>query len=648
MPTLTRLIANARDAVRNGNALSEAVGFALLGMGLFMLLSLGSYNLLQTTGVAPGPSPLPNWGGPLGNGMAAWMLKHIGLISYVWTATLLVSGLLMAFGFVRWPKARRFVALFALTFVLAGLAHLHVPDSTVAFLPNGAGGIVGLTLAPTLVTAAGYGGATLLLIVTGIAMLALTGNITVSKTADLLEYGVYLLRRLIARPGASGTRQSSTTAAPDETPIASESSTSSPRTKTPAKSPKPKRPKTPPARPDSGVGLVADFSSAVPKSSQPDRGIFGVAEITSGGGEDLKALSQQLGQRLRDFKIDGTVSEVTEGPVVTTMEFEPAPGTKASKIVALGEDLARLLATESLRVVPSIPGRATVGFEIPNHQRRIIRFGNVLKDFKKESKGMTLPIVLGVDTFGATVIEDLTEMPHLLVAGTTGSGKSAFINTLIASLVYANPARELRLVMVDPKMIELAVYEKLPHLACPVVKDLEGEGERVLEGLVTEMEDRFRRMGAVGARNIVAFNRTIRSSRKPQYIKFEGRWEPMPYVVLLVDEFADMILVLGKRAETAVTRLAQKARAAGIHLVIATQRPSADVVTGLIKANFPTRIAFRVQSGVDSRTILDQSGAETLLGKGDMLYQSATGIQRLHAPFLEDNEVTEFVNACAA
>ena len=648
MPTLTRLIANARDAVRNGNALSEAVGFALLGMGLFMLLSLGSHTLLQTAGTAAGASPLPNWGGPLGNGMAAWMLKSIGLISYVWTATLLVSGLLMAFGFVRWPKARRFVALFALTFVLAGLAHLHVPDSAVSYLPNGAGGIVGLTLAPTLVTAAGYGGATLLLIVTGIAMLALTGNITVSKTADLLEYGVYLLRRLIARPGASGTRQSSTTAAPEETPIASESSTSSPRTKTPAKSPKPKRPKTPPARPDSEVGLVADFSSAVPKSSQPDRGIFGVAEITSGGGEDLKALSQQLGQRLRDFKIDGTVSDVTEGPVVTTMEFEPAPGTKSSKIVALGEDLARLLAAESLRVVPSIPGRATVGFEIPNHQRRIIRFGNVLKDFKKESKGMTLPIVLGADTFGATVIEDLTEMPHLLVAGTTGSGKSAFINTLIASLVYAKSARELRFVMVDPKMIELAVYERLPHLACPVVKDLEGEGERVLEGLVTEMEDRFRRMGAVGARNIVAFNRTIRSSRKPQYMKYEGRWEPMPYVVLLVDEFADMILVLGKRAETAVTRLAQKARAAGIHLVIATQRPSADVVTGLIKANFPTRIAFRVQSGVDSRTILDQSGAETLLGKGDMLYQSATGIQRLHAPFLEDNEVTEFVNACAA
>ena len=648
MPTLTRLIANARDAVRNGNALSEAVGFALLGMGLFMLLSLGSYNLLQTTGAAPGASPLPNWGGPLGNGMAAWMLKYIGLISYVWTATLLVSGLLMAFGFVRWPKARRFVALFALTFVLAGLAHLHVPASAVSYLPNGAGGMVGLTLAPTLVTAAGYGGATLLLIVTGIAMLALTGNIKVSKTADLLEYGVYLLRRLLARPGASGTRQTSTTAAPDETPIASESSKSSQRHKAPAKSPRPKRPKTPPARPDSGVGLVADFSSSVPKSAQPDRGIFGVTETTSGGGDDLKALSQQLGQRLRDFKIDGTVSDVTEGPVVTTMEFEPAPGTKSSKIVALGEDLARLLSAESLRVVPTIPGRATVGFEIPNHQRRIIRFGNVLKDFKKESKGMALPVVLGADTFGATVIEDLTEMPHLLVAGTTGSGKSAFINTLIASLAYANSARELRFVMVDPKMIELAVYERLPHLACPVVKDLEGEGERVLEGLVTEMEDRFRRMGAVGARNIVAFNRTIRGNRKPQYIKYEGRWEPMPYVVLLVDEFADMILVLGKRAETAVTRLAQKARAAGIHLVIATQRPSADVVTGLIKANFPTRIAFRVQSGVDSRTILDQSGAETLLGKGDMLYQSATGIQRLHAPFLEDNEVTEFVNACAA
>jgi S-DNA-T family DNA segregation ATPase FtsK/SpoIIIE len=298
-------------------------------------------------------------------------------------------------------------------------------------------------------------------------------------------------------------------------------------------------------------------------------------------------------------------------------------------------------------VLTPVPGKNTVGFEIPNTERRVIRFGDLIQDPRFRSKKMMLPVALGVDTFGDPVVEDLAEMPHLLVAGTTGSGKTMFINTLIASLVCTNTAKRLRFVMVDPKMIELGAYSLLPHLACPVVTDIATEGADILVELVEEMESRYRRMGAVGAKNIRAFNEIIRSRRKTEFVRHEGRWEPLPYIVLLIDEFADLMLIIGKEAESAITRLAQKARSAGIHLVIATQRPSVRVVTGLIKANFTTRVAFRVLSGTDSRTILDQSGAETLLGKGDLIYQAAGGTQRLHAAFLEESEVSKMVGACA-
>jgi S-DNA-T family DNA segregation ATPase FtsK/SpoIIIE len=238
-------------------------------------------------------------------------------------------------------------------------------------------------------------------------------------------------------------------------------------------------------------------------------------------------------------------------------------------------------------------------------------------------------------------------MPHLLVAGTTGSGKSVFVHSLVAGLVCTNTAKEMRFVFMDPKMVELAIYKKLPHLACPVISDVKTEGKEVLDKLVAEMEKRYELMLSLEAKNIQEYNETIRQRRKTEFVKFEGKWQTLPYIVFLVDEFADMILNLGKPAEEAITRLAQKARGAGIHLVIVTQRPSVDVVTGLIKANFPTRIAFRVQSRVDSRTILDQSGAEILLGKGDMLFQSSGDFHRLHSAFLEDGEVRRLIKECA-
>ncbi len=631
---LKGLIAGARKATAGRSVLPEAVGFVLLGMGLLLTLALVSHNPLDNAPLGVTPGVYQNKAGPLGARLAELLLGRIGLVSFLWTAFLLVYGFLMALGFVRWPKVRRFVGLFFLTFVLAALVHIHLVPADVVRLSLGPGGSIGTRIGTALLNSVGYGGSLIVLTLSGMAALVLTGNVAVSKTAHLLDDGIFHLRRLLQRPKRHR---------PDPPAAFPEAPTDSPRVPAAAQ---PAADKLSTARPAAAVAL--DFSSCGPKNARPDAGLFQVDARMARKGTDYLQLSGHLEERLREFKVEGRIGEVTEGPVVTTLEFDPAPGTKTSKIMGLGADLARLLSAQSLRILPSIPGKNTVGFEVPNQDRRTIRFGNVLKNFKTHARGMALPIVLGVDTFGATVIEDLAEMPHLLVAGSTGSGKSVFINTLIASLVYAHSARELRLVMIDPKMIELAAYDKLPHMACPVVKDLESDGRRILEGLVREMEDRYRRMGAVGARNVRAFNRTIRNKRRGEFPKYGGKWEAMPFLVIIIDEFADMSLVLGKDAETAITRLAQKARAAGIHLVIATQRPSVDVVTGLVKANFPTRIAFRVHSGVDSRTIIDQVGAETLLGKGDMLFQSAGGLQRLHAAYLEDSEVNEIVRACAA
>ena len=632
-----RLIALARKVVPNRTALPEALGFALVGTGLFGFLALLSYN--------PGGSGVDgetyqNLAGPLGAWLADLMLRNIGIVGLVWCAGLVVCGAMMALGFVRWPRARWLVGLGLLTFVLAALATIQLPDANLVGQPNGPGGAVGAVIGAALLRSVGYGGSIIVLGLAAAAMLVLTGNLALSRTAYLLEHGVHRLRRLWARPR---TKPFAGAAPPEPSAVRPSGSTA-------AAPSAPKEPTLvpPPASPDAPAAGIMDFSSSVPRHPRPDRKIFKVGRRVARKAQDFTKLCAYLEEQLRDFKVEGTMTDVTEGPVVTTMEFEPAPGTKTSKIVGLGDDLARLLAARSLRVLAPIPGKKTVGFEVPNRTRRTIRFGTVLKDFDEQAKGMALPIVMGVDTFGQPMIADLAEMPHLLVAGSTGSGKSVFMNTLIVSLIYQNSARNLRLVLIDPKMIELAAYERLPHLACPVVTDLAAHGILILDGLVAEMEDRYRRLGAVGARNIGAFNEIVRGGRRTQFPTYEGAWQTMPYVVLLVDEFADLVLTLGKEAEKAVTRLAQKARAAGIHLVIATQRPSVDVVTGLIKANFPTRIAFRVQSGVDSRTILDQIGAETLLGKGDMLFQSASGIRRLHAPFLEDTEVTGIVQACAA
>jgi DNA segregation ATPase FtsK/SpoIIIE, S-DNA-T family len=339
--------------------------------------------------------------------------------------------------------------------------------------------------------------------------------------------------------------------------------------------------------------------------------------------------SEFLEKILLDFGVDGNIKKVSHGPVVTLNEFEPAAGVKVSKIINLSNDIARNTSSESARIA-TIPGRSTVGIELPNSTRENVYLSEILSNSDFSKKDIRLPIALGKNISGVPVIGDLASMPHLLIAGTTGSGKSVCINTIILSLLYRHSPEKCKFILIDPKMLELSTYEGIPHLLCPVITEAK-KAASVLGWVVKEMENRYRLMTKEGVRNIDSYNTKHNL--------------PMPYIVVVVDEMSDLMLVAGKEIENYIQKLSQMARAAGIHIIMATQRPSVDVITGTIKANFPTRISFQVTSKIDSRTILGEQGAEQLLGKGDMLYMSsANRIVRIHAPFVSDNEIEKVNN----
>lgn len=371
---------------------------------------------------------------------------------------------------------------------------------------------------------------------------------------------------------------------------------------------------------------------------------------------DLETFSREVEAKLLDFGIKAEVNAVHPGPVITRFELLLAPGVKASRVTGLSKDLARALTVESVRVVEVIPGRPVIGIEIPNQHREIVRLREVIAAGVYRQAKSPLTLCLGKDIAGSPVAVDLATMPHLLVAGTTGSGKSVGVNAMLLSLLYKSMPDEVRLIMIDPKMLELSIYEGIPHLLAPVVTDMK-EAANALKWCVAEMERRYQLMASVGVRNMQGFNQKIKDAKARGKPLLCPLWpadsdeappalEPLPYIVVIVDEFADMIMVVGKKVEELIARIAQKARAAGIHLILATQRPSVDVITGLIKANVPTRIAFQVASRIDSRTILDQQGAEQLLGKGDMLYlPPGTSIPvRVHGAYVADAEVHQVVN----
>ena len=372
--------------------------------------------------------------------------------------------------------------------------------------------------------------------------------------------------------------------------------------------------------------------------------------------ESLEAISRQVELKLADFGIEAEVVAVHPGPVVTRYELQPSPGLKVSRVTSLAKDLARSLSTVSVRIVEVIPGKTTIGLEIPNEEREIVVLSDVLKSSQYDADASHLALGLGKDISGQPVVVDLASMPHLLVAGTTGSGKSVAINAMILSLLYKASSSDVRMIMIDPKMLELSVYEGIPHLLAPVVTDMK-HASNALRWCCVEMDRRYRLMSTLGVRNIGGYNRKVSAAaddgapiRDPLF-RPEGTdgeapvLTKLPYIVVVVDELADMMMLTGKKVEELIARLAQKARAAGIHLILATQRPSVDVITGLIKANIPSRIAFQVSSKVDSRTILDQMGAEHLLGHGDMLYlgPGVATPSRVHGAFVADHEVHKVV-----
>jgi len=339
--------------------------------------------------------------------------------------------------------------------------------------------------------------------------------------------------------------------------------------------------------------------------------------------------SEFLEKILLDFGVNGNIKKVSHGPVVTLNEFEPAAGVKVSKIINLSDDIARNTSSESARIA-TIPGRSTIGIEIPNSTRENVYLSEILSNSNFAKKDIRLPIALGKNISGIPVVGDLASMPHLLIAGTTGSGKSVCINTIILSLLYRHTPDKCKFILIDPKMLELSTYEGIPHLLCPVITEAK-KAASVLGWVVKEMENRYRLMTKEGVRNIDGYNAKHALA--------------MPYIVVVVDEMSDLMLVAGKEIENYIQKLSQMARAAGIHIIMATQRPSVDVITGTIKANFPTRISFQVTSKIDSRTILGEQGAEQLLGKGDMLYMSsANRIVRIHAPFVSENEIEKVNN----
>jgi S-DNA-T family DNA segregation ATPase FtsK/SpoIIIE len=396
-------------------------------------------------------------------------------------------------------------------------------------------------------------------------------------------------------------------------------------------------------------GILNQAKTKMPSTELLDRALDDGASLSE---EELNEIASLLETKLEEFGIEASVESVIPGPVVTRFEIQPAPGTKASKITGIAQDIARSLSVSSVRVVEVIEGKSYVGIEIPNTNRKMVRLTEILSSQAFKNSPSSLTLALGHDISGNAVVVDLAKMPHLLVAGTTGSGKSVGVNAMLLSLLFKSDPKDVRLILIDPKMLELSVYDGIPHLLTPVITDMT-DASNGLRWCVVEMDRRYKLMSMMGVRNLAGFNKKIEDAAAngkqiidPTHPEDEEYLETLPSIVVVVDEFADMMMLVGKKVEHLIARIAQKARAAGIHLILATQRPSVDVITGLIKANIPTRIGFQVSTKIDSRTILDQGGAEQLLGYGDMLYlPPGVGVPvRVHGAFVGDDEVHRVVS----
>ena len=649
-------------------ALRESAVIAVAAAALVVLIALATYNPAD-----PGfffyrgvESSVHNRIGPVGAWLADALFGLFGRGAY-WVPLML--------GFSAWRihrsareapigRATRLVRGGGLALLMISTCALAALNWGPGTLHEGAGGLLGQFAGNGLRDALGYLGATLVMLVAWMAGLSLGFGVSWFRVMDRLGTGVWAMvgwlraHRAAAHDRAVGRerRQARKEAVAGETRRTA--ARVAPRIMVPT--------------------LRVEPSERVEKERQvalfdpPKAGELPPLSLLDDpprreplySSEALEGLSRLVEVKLKDFGIEAEVVAVQPGPVVTCFELRPAPGVKASQITSLAKDLARSLSVMSVRVVEVIPGKNVMGLEIANEKYETVTLGEIIRSKAYDEMHSPLALALGKDIGGSPVVADLARMPHLLIAGTTGSGKSVAINAMVLSLLYKSTAEHVRLIMIDPKMLELSVYEGIPHLLAPVVTDMK-QAANTLRWCVAEMERRYQLMAALGVRNIAGFNRRVRDSieaGKPildPVLLARAANDPsvdqsqiphltaLPYLVVVVDELADLMMIVGKKVEELITRLAQKARASGIHLILATQRPSVDVITGLIKANIPCRIAFQVSAKVDSRTILDQMGAETLLGHGDMLYlPSGTSVPtRVHGAFVSDQEVHRVAEA---
>jgi len=655
--------ANLFAAAHKTNLWRELPLLLVVPLVLYLLACLVSYSPEDPGWSRAGSiaAPLHNFGGIAGAWIADLAFYLSGYVAYLLPIVLAGVAWVAIHGRdgesgERLTPAWRLSGLVLLLLVAPGLAHLQWGSARE--LPADAGGVIGLLVGHGLAAAFGQVGAYLFLfalflvavtVATGLSWFALmdrVGAITLWSARTLIRAlrALHAWRQARAqRDERNEVRRVDTARRARREPVHIEP----PPARVVEKSERAKREQQIPLFNVDSDGALPPLSLLDDPKPQPK----GYSP------ETLETLSRQIEFKLRDFRIEAQVVGVYPGPVITRFELEPAPGIKGSQISGLDKDIARGLSVKSVRVVDVIPGKSVIGLEIPNASREIIYLSEILRSKEYDKLNSPLALALGKDIAGRPSVVDLARMPHLLVAGTTGSGKSVGLNAMVLSLLYKASANDVRLLMIDPKMLELSVYEGIPHLIAPVVTDMK-EAANGLRWCVAEMERRYKLMSVVGVRNLAGFNRKVKDAAdagqpltdplfRPVVEAGEvpRTLEPLPHIVVIIDEFADMMMIVGKKVEELIARLAQKSRAAGMHLIVATQRPSVDVITGLIKANIPTRIAFQVSSKIDSRTILDQSGAETLLGHGDMLYlPPGTAMpERVHGAFVSDEEVHRVV-----
>ncbi len=660
----TATVVHSEPTSRIGLRLREGALILAAAVALYLLLAIGSYQPADPAWSTSGTNPdAKNLGGVMGAWLSDALLYGFGLTAYFSPLMVIFSGWLL----FRWGAEEtsdgalhfwllKVVGLLMAVGAASGLATLHLSHHATT-LPLDAGGVMGELVGRGALGIFGGVGATLLLLAglltgitlfTGLSWLKLMDKLG-ARCLALAAVGMTWWAARKERAGEEALRGQR------EAAFIQESARFENREKVRVESVVAPEKSSVREEEERQVPLFQSGDAPI----MPTLSLLDMAVESQGGysEETLQALSRLVEIKLKDFGVTVEVMEVQPGPVVTRFEMMPAAGVKASRITGLAKDLARSLSVMSVRVVEVIPGKPFVGLEIPNEVREMVRLREILGCAEYEASKAPLMVALGKDIAGRPVVADLEKMPHLLVAGTTGSGKSVGVNAMILSILYKATPAEVRLIMVDPKMLELSIYEGIPHLLTPVVTDMK-EASNALRWCVAEMERRYPLMAALGVRNIAGYNKKVNAAiaagepiKDPTSQEFlpgepVPTLEPLPLIVVIIDELADMMMVVGKQVEESIARLAQKARASGIHLILATQRPSVDVITGLIKANIPTRISFQVSSRIDSRTILDQMGAEQLLGQGDMLYlPPGTSIpQRVHGAFVDDHEVHAVVD----